>query len=412
MPAEFAIRPVTPDEVEAFTRAALVGFGETFDPERFKLEWTHHELDRTLAAFDDGEIVGTGRLYSLELTLPGGALVPVAGVSWITVLPTHRRRGTLTAIMGRELDDAVARGESMAVLHASEGGIYRRFGYGIAASSIGFTVPRRHSAFLHPPPEGGRVRLVDEGTARKVFPDVFDRARRRQPGAVSRLDQWWGNEFFYVDKKEEGTRYFVAYESADRALDGYAAYKLVSHWTDDGVSRGRLEVRDLVTATPEARAVLWRYLCDVDLVETIAARSFPVDEPLRWLLAESRRLTVNRLSDGLWVRLLDAPAALAARRYDVAGRVVFEVDDAFRPDGAAAGRFVLEGGPDLARCERTDEEPDLVLGVADLGAAYLGGVTFSALARAGLVEEGTPGALPRADAMFRSDPAPYVMTEF
>src|SRR6266511_2646521 len=189
MPPDFEIRPVTPDEVEAYTRAPLAAFGETLDPDRFKLEWTHYELDRTLAAFDDGEIVGTGRLYSLELTLPGGALEPVAAVSWISVLPTHRRQGILTAIMGRELDDTVARGESMAVLHASEGGIYRRFGYGIATSSISFTLPRQHAAFLRPPPEGGRVRLVDEETARKVFPDIFDRARRQQPGAVSRVDE-------------------------------------------------------------------------------------------------------------------------------------------------------------------------------------------------------------------------------
>lgn len=412
MPPDFEIRPVTPDEVEAFTRAPLAAFGETFDPERFKLEWTHHELDRTLAAFDDGEIVGTGRLYSLELTLPGGALEPVAAVSWISVLPTHRRRGILTAIMGRELDDAVGRGESMAVLHASEGLIYRRFGYGIAAGSIAFTVPRRHSAFLRPPPEGGRVRLVDDETARKVFPDIFERARRHQPGAVSRVEEWWSNELFYVEKKEEGTRFFATYESADRTLDGYVVYKIVARWTDDGLGRSRLDVLDLVTVTPEARAVLWRYLCDVDLVETIAAGSCPVDEPLRWMLAESRRFTVNRLSDGLWVRVLDAPAALSARRYATAGQIVFGVDDEFRPDGDAAGRFALEGGPDGAQCERTNVDPDLALGVADLGAAYLGGVTFSTLARARLVEERTPGALARADAMFRADPAPFVMTEF
>jgi predicted acetyltransferase len=408
MPSDFELRPVTPDEVEAFARAPLAAFGESFDPGRFKLEWTRHELDRTLAAFDDGEIVGTGRLYSLELTLPGGALEPVAAVSWISVLPTHRRKGILTAIMGRELDDAVARGESMAVLHASEGGIYRRFGYGIAASSMSFTLPRRHTAFLRSAPEDGRVRLVDEGTARKAFPDIFDRARRLQPGAVSRVDEWWGNEFFFVEKKEEGARFYVAYESADRVLDGYAAYKVVPRWSDDGVSRSRLDVLDLVTVTPQARAVLWRYLCDVDLVETISAGSCPVDETLRWLLAESRRLTVNRLSDGLWVRILDVPGALSARRYDTAERVVFDVHDRFRPDGNACGRFVLDDG----QCEPTGSEPDLVLDVADLGAAYLGGITFSTRARAGLVEERSPGALERADAMFRSDPAPFVMTEF
>jgi predicted acetyltransferase len=412
VPSDFELRPVTPDEVAAYVRTDLAAFGQSrVDRERLKLEWTHHELDRTLAAFDEGEIVGTGRLYSLELTLPGGRLMPVAGVSWIAVLPTHRRLGILSAIMSRQLEDAVARGETMAVLYASEGVIYRRFGYGVATTSIDFTLERRHAAFLQAVPAGGRVRLVDEGTARKVFPELFDRARRVQPGAVSRVDAWWGDQFFHVDKKDEGPNFFVAYESPARDVDGYAAYRTVSRW-ERGVSRNRLEVEDLVTVTPEARAVLWRYLCDVDLVETVKAWGCPVDEPLRWLLAESRRLQVDRVSDGLWVRLLDAAAALAARTYAAPGRVVFEVADPLRPHGAAAGRVALEGGPDGADAQRTRAQPDLVLGVAELGAAYLGGVAFSTLARAGLVEERTTGALARADAMFRTEPAPLAMTWF
>jgi predicted acetyltransferase len=408
----FELRPVTPDEVAAFVHTSMTGFGvDVRHPERLELEWTTHELDRTLAAFDEGEIVGTGRLYSFELTLPGGDLVPVAAVSWIAVLPTHRRRGILTGIMRRQLDDAAARGESMAVLNASEGVIYRRFGYGVATSTIGFTLDRRHSAFLLPAPGGGRVRIIDDATARKAFPEIFDRARRLRPGAVSRIPEWWSDQYFWLDEKEEGARFFVTYESPARDLDGFATYRVMDKW-EGNLSHKCLQVVDLVEVTAEARAALWRYLCDVDLVDTIAAWTCPVDEPLRWLLAESRRLNVNHISDELWVRLLDVPAALSARRYAAPGRVVFEVADEFRPDGAAVGRFALDGGPDGADAARADAEPDLVLAVADLGAAYLGGVSFSTLERAGLVEERTPGALARADAMFRTDPAPFAMTWF
>jgi len=335
----------------------------------------------------------------------------VAAVSWIGVLPTHRRRGILTAIMGRHLDDAAERGEALAVLHASEGVIYRRFGFGVGVTSTGFSLDRRHSAFLRPVPEGGRVRIVDEGTARKVFPEIFDRARRAQPGAVSRVDQWWSDQFFYTDKKEEGVWFYATYESAGRTLDGYVAYRIIQKW-GDGVARNTLDVGDLMTVNDEARTVLWRYLCDVDLVETITGGTGQVDEPLRWLLAESRRFQVNRMAEGLWVRVLDSPAVLAARRYAVPGRVVFDVVDSFRPDGAAAGRFALDGGPDGAEVTRTDAEAELVLDIADLGAAYLGGVRFSTLARAGLVEERTPGALARADLMFQSEPAPAALTWF
>ena len=173
-----------------------------------------------------------------------------------------------------------------------------------------------------------------------------------------------------------------------------------------------MHVTDLVAVSDEARAVLWRYLLDVDLVATITAWVVPVDEPLRWLLRESRRMAVTRLGESLWVRVLDAPAALSARTYAAPGRVVFEVVDALRPDGDAAGRFVLDGGPDGAEARRTTDEPDLVLDVADLGGILLGGVRPSALARAGLIDERTPGALAIADAMFAVEPLPFSMTDF
>jgi predicted acetyltransferase len=407
---DFELRPVTREELPAFTRTDLAAFGERpSDPARLELDWTGLELDRTLAAFDGDEIVGTGRLFSFELTMPGGQLLPAAAVSWIAVLPTHRRRGILTAIKRTQLDDAAERGEPLAMLYASEGGIYRRFGYGIATSSIGVTVESRYSAFLHPVPPG-KVRLVEDDEARKVFPEIFDRVRRAQPGAVQRVDAWWPDQFFWRESDERGTRFHCAYESPEGALDGYASYRFDARW--DNGPQGTLHVHDLVTATPAARAVLWRYLLDVDLVETVKAWVVPIDEPLRWLLRESRRMQVTRMGESLWVRVLDAPAALAARTYAATGRVVFEVVDPFRPDGAAAGRFALDGGPDGADARRTSEEPDLVLEVAELGGILLGGVHPTTLARAGLIEERTAGALAVADAMFAVEPLPFSMTEF
>ncbi len=409
MASDFLLRPVTRDELPAFTRTDLVAFGERIEPARLELDWTSLELDRTLAAFDGDEIVGTGRLFSFELTMPGGRLLPAAAVSWIAVLPTHRRRGILTAIKTQQLDDAAERGEPLAMLYASEGGIYRRFGYGISSSSMSVSVERRHSAFLHPVPDG-RVRLVEEDAARKLFPEIFDRARRVQPGAVQRVDAWWPDQFFWPDPDDKGTAFYCVYESPEGVLDGYAAYRFEARWGNG--PEGTLHVGDLVSVTPAARAVLWRYLLDVDLVAKITAWVVPIDEPLRWLLRESRRMAVTRLGESLWVRVLDAPAALSARTYAAPGRVVFEVVDELRPDGAAAGRFVLDGGPDGAEARRTTDDPDLVLDVADLGGILLGGVRPSALARAGLVDERTPGALAIADAMFAVEPLPFSMTDF
>jgi predicted acetyltransferase len=410
MEIDFELRPVTREELPAFALTDLIAFGERPpEPARLELDWTRLELDRTLAAFDGDEIVGTGRLFSFELTMPGGRLLPAAAVSWIAVLPTHRRRGILSAIKRVQLDDAVERGEALAMLYASEGGIYRRYGYGIATSSMSVTVDTRHSAFLHPVPDG-RVRLVDEDSARKLFPEIFDRVRRIQPGAVQRVDAWWPDRFFWHEPDEQGTRFYCVYESPDGRLDGYAAYRTEMRW--DNGAQGTVHVRDLITVTPAARTVLWRYLLDVDLTEKLSAWVVPLDEPLRWLLAESRRMRVTRLGESLWVRVLDAPAALAARTYDAPGRLVFEVVDRFRPDGGAAGLVELDAGPDGAEARRTTDEPDLVLDVAELGGILLGGVRPSTLARAGLVEERTPGALRVADAMFAVEPLPFSMTDF
>jgi predicted acetyltransferase len=224
------------------------------------------------------------------------------------------------------------------------------------------------------------------------------------------VDAWWPDQFFWPDPDDKGTRFYCVYESPGGGLDGYAAYRFEARWGNG--PEGTLHVTDLVTVTPEGRAVLWRYLLDVDLVETIKAWVVPVDEPLRWLLREPRRMEVTRLGEGLWVRVLDAPAALAARTYATPARIVFEVVDEFRPHGGAAGRVALDGGPDGADARRTTDEPDLVLGVAELGGILLGGVRPSALARAGLVDERAPGALAVADAMFAVEPLPFSMTDF
>lgn len=406
----FLLRPIAPDELDDFARAEFTAFGEQL-PAGEHPAWASGELDRTLAVFDGDEVVGTGRIYSLDLTLPGGAIVPTAAVSAIGVLPTHRRRGILTAIMRQQLDDAVGRGEATAVLTASEGTIYRRFGYGVATMHASFELDRRHSAFLPEVRVEGRCRLIDEEDAHKVLPDIFEQARRDQPGAISRPDTWWPSQYFVFDEAKVGSgpSFHVVHEAPTGELDGYVTYSIEENWAK-GIPRNRLGVRDLTATTAAARRALWRYVTDVDLVETVRTWNSPVDEPLRWMLRESRRLQVARLHDHLWIRLVDVAAALAARRYANEGQLVVEVHDEFRPE--SGGRFALTGRSDGAQCRRTDAAPDVRCSTTELASVYLGGVRMSELARAGLVDEDTPGALRRADAMFAVDPLPYSQTWF
>lgn len=406
------VRPVVGDEFDELVRVDHAAFGEgPPDGDHVGDLRRAAELDRTRAVFEDGRMVGASAALSLELTVPGPATVPAAGVTLVGVLPTHRRRGHLRRMMGALLDDAAARGEPLAALLASESLIYGRFGYGVATSEVSVEIDTDHGSFLPRVPSGGRVTLVDPAEAAKVLPEVLDAARRRTPGDVTRPASWWDGVFRDPERRRDGAgaRFYAVHESPRGEADGYAVYRVKSEW-DAGLPRGRALAGEVVGLTPEAEADLWRYLLSLDLVEVVQAGSRPFDDPLRWMLADPRRLRVTARGDFLWVRVLDVSAALSARRYATDGRLVLEVADGFRP--ATSGTYTLEGGPEGAACRRSHDEPDLALAVEDLGALYLGDVGASVLAAAGRVVERRPGALTRADAMLAVHPAPFCRTHF
>jgi len=398
-------RPIEHDEIDTFHRVLFLAFGEAPDKPDASRTFGEAELDRTRAAIVDDEIIGTGRNYSFELTLPGGAIVPAAGVSWIAVKPTHRRRGVLRGMMA-ELDaDARAHGEMFTTLTASEGGIYGRFGYGIATWRMNFHIEQKRGTFRSPPLDDGRVRYVERAEAFAIFPDVYERACTQRPGMVSRPAEWW-SESYYHRLPPDAASFFVVHEDRDGVADGFLAFVIAGTF-DAGIHRKDLQVVDLITLTPEVRARLWQFAMSVDLIETVSAGLMPVDEPLRLLLKDPRRLRVNTLNDHLWLKILDIEGALAARTYSVADRIVIQVQD-----GATATRVELEGGPDGAQCRSTTDEPDLTLRRSVLGSIYLGGTRAEQYVAAGEIGQRTTGAAARLDAMFAAYPAPATTTWF
>jgi predicted acetyltransferase len=406
------LRPITEEEWPAFAVATMTSFGtppgdEELDPGR--RSW---ELERSLATFDRGQIVGTTATFSFELTLPGLTVVPAAGVSWVGVLPSHRRQGILTGMMRRQLEDVHGRGEPVAVLLASESVIYGRFGYGAATTQMDVTLDRRHAGLARPAELAGRLVIADVATAAKVLPAVHDRCRRLRPGEVSRPDRYWKTLLSKAERPAEGAgrTVFVLYESASGEVDGYATYRVREPLVEGPNSDGTVVVQEISAVTMDAYIRLWQCVADVDLTTRLEARYRPLDEPLRWLLADPRRL-VGTVADYLWARLVDLPVALSARRWASPGSLVLEVADPFCPWNE--GRWLLEAGPDgTAACAPTDQPAQLRLGVEDLGAAYLGGVRLSTLARVGRVEEAATGALARADAMLACEPLPCCQTYF
>jgi predicted acetyltransferase len=407
---DITLRSATQDELPAFSRAVATAFG-SIGTDAEVSEWVLGlEADRTIAAFDGDTMVGTAGAFTFELTVPGGALVPAAGITVVGVHPTHRRQGLLRRMMDMQLDDVAARGEPLAVLNASESVIYSRFGYGLATFITHWTMRTEGTVLTSPSRAEGRIRLVEPKDASTIVPALYDAARKRSVGEVTRGPDVW--QHFFGDRPDgKGPRkvFTAIHESNDGQPDGFARYRVQEDWSN-GIATHTIEVDDLYALDDEVDAALWQFLLDIDLVATIKARSRPVDEPLRFRLADPRRLVTTQVTDHLWVRVLDPAVALASRTYTGDDRIVVGLTDAFRP--ANDGRWAITPTDEGATVERTETAPDLSLGVSDLGSLYLGGVSATTLARAGRVTEHTRGALARADRLFGVQPAPCCLTHF
>jgi predicted acetyltransferase len=401
----FEIRPVAEEEVPLFLRQEANGFG--FHLEDEDLAWVRQlfEPARSLGVFDAGRLVGTAGIVPQQLTTPGDRNAPMAGVSWVTVAPTHRRRGILRQMMRRQLDDIHESGETIAGLTASESLIYGRFGYGQASSMQTLRIVTRASAFSRPVDDDGRFTMLDPTAAAKVLPALNERIRLRQNGDNSRGDAWWST--FLSDPKvmrnDRSALFLVLHETASGEPDGYAMWRIKSLESEDG---NELYVEDLRALTPDTEAALWRFVFDIDLVGEVVADHRPIDDPLRWRLLDPRRVVVTEQWDMLWLRLVDVVRGLEGRSYAADGELTLDLTDEFCPWNT--GRWHLAGGS----CSKTTSDADLGLTARDLGAAYLGGVSFSTLARAGLVVELKPGALRRADALFAADRLPWTSRDF
>jgi predicted acetyltransferase len=408
---DIEIRAIAPDQFLEFARVMTIAFGETRSEQALADLQRRPEYDRSIAAFDGERIVGTGGADSMELTLPGLTTIPVGGLTAISVLPTYRRRGILRAIIARHFENVAERGRAVSVLIASEAAIYGRFGYGMATMTADVEIDVQRATLLRPSSAAGRLRLLEAGERAAVVRPFYDRFRRAQPGELSRVDWWW--EMFTSDPEwrhqGETERNEVVFESEPGQVDGWLSYRVKGRW-EHGLPGNLVKVQQLFGVTPQAEAALLSYCLDLDLAGTVELQTRPVDEPLRWYLANPRLLRTTLLADHLWLRLLDLPAALEARRYATEGSLVLEVADALRPQNQ--GRWLLEGGPDGAGCQRTNRSPELALDVADLGAAYLGGTRLTTLGRTGRASERARGALVRADAMLACDPPPWTTTYF
>ena len=409
MTERYPIRPITPDEFDAFSLVDQHAFhGSPMSGAARAAIISRFEFDRSLIAFDGSIPVGGTVAFTFRLRVPG-ADVPAAGVSWVAVLPTYRRRGILRSLMRRQLADVRDRGEPLAVLWASESVLYGRYGYGRASWTHAYTIHRGEGALAADAPSDPalRLRITEPGQARAELAKVYEAVFDTRPGFFQRNDVWWDRMVWDPEDERHGStplRCVVAED--DTGPRGYSLYSGRDDWDEDAfLAAGAINVRELIATDPPASAALWGDLLSRDLTADIHARNRPVDDPVQFQLADPRRLRAQ-VSDALWARIIDLPAALTQRRYASPVDVVLDVRDDLLEENA--GRWRLRADESgHATCDPVDADPDIELGIAELGSVYLGGTRVGALAAAGRVRQLRTGAIGRLSAAMSWDPAPW-----
>jgi predicted acetyltransferase len=403
----FRVRPVR--DVDEYI-AAMGAIGHYFgwapsaaDGDRFS---PLLPFDRMHAAFEDGRTVSAAAAFPFAMTVPGG-VAQCAGVSFVGVLPSHRRRGLLRRMMETQLRDVREREEPIAALWASEETIYGRYGYGLASLVQLADAERTSVAIRGDLGREGAVRLVEHDEALRVFPRLYDRITRKRAGMIVRTREWWETRRLddAPDRRRGGGPLVRALLERDGRPVGYALYRLVQEWPSPAEWKKTVRVLEAFGVDRAATRDIWRFLLEVDWIDRIVAYGLPLDHPLPLLVNRPNKLNLA-LSDGLWVRLVDVRAALASRSYEP-GRATIEVvgDPQFSDN---VGTWTVDDGEVRPGRRRADVR----LPVASLGAVYLGGFTFARLVAAGLVEEATRGGAARADAVFDTRLEPWCPENF
>jgi predicted acetyltransferase len=409
------VRPIRDEELDAWFEA----FGSAFyiwlnydPPALAAARRDRWDLERVVGAFDGDRVVGTLRTFTTRLTLPGGARVPASAVTAVTVLPTHRRRGTLTKLMVDDLARATARGDVAAILISAEWPIYGRFGYGPATWNARWTIRVRAAELAGEP--AGSIEILQPLEARRVLPGIYERYAAGQPGEIDRPDDRWDFDLGLIELpgRPRWRGSIAVHRDAHGVPDGYARFRGEEVW-EEGIPDNLMLLDELHGTDVAAELEVWRHLLQMDLTATIRAEARREHEPLTWLLGDARAARVTNLTDFLWVRPIDVERLLGERRYERDGMLVLEIEDVLGgARGPAAGRYRLEARDGAATCRRTDEEPDLTLDVRHLGAAALGGTRLVDATRAGGATEHRGGALALADGLFRTADAPWCSTWF
>ena len=413
LPPGYRHVPITRDRVPAVLEFDRLAWAMPLDDDQGRPPFPV-PLDRAWSVeAPDGSLAAIHGSFPFAVPVPGGQ-VRGAGLTWVAVNPGHRRRGLLRAMMDEHLTRTVARGEVVSVLKASEEPIYTRFGFGRAADQLIGTLER--GAALRPVP-GSEVLDVTFTTASNDDADLVDAihqaAGRGRPGWLGRdlpeLKLWVMADVPGLRGGAEPLR-LVVVRASDGTPRAYALVRRTPAWPAD-TAAFTVKVTDAAAVDAAACHRLWSFLLDLDLTVSVETPPLACDDPL-WHLLVNRRAAQPRLADSLWLRLVDLPAALAARRCGAPVDIVVDVTDTLIASNHGRWHLRSDGPHAPTSVAPTDQPADITMDVRDLSSVYLGAPHLVALADAGLVTEHTPGALVRAAAALTWHTVPFCSWEF
>ncbi len=410
---EIEIRPTRPDEyrtaADTTCRALLT---PPPDDERWAKSLPAWQQSISFSAWDGDDCVGHAANLAVETTVPGGAALATAAVTWVGVLSTHARRGAGTGLMHALIFDAAERNWPLMSLRASEATIYRRYGFGVAGDFARVEITARRARPVRGA-AGGAVRLLETDEVPGVVDKIYRRCLGRRPGLITRPEPWAERHFRAVGESKENALVAVHLDDGGEP-DGYVYY--TTSWADTLEQGGRGKIHDVVAVSDDVELALWRHLLSIDLVETWTSLERPLDDLVRDAIADRRAYRITTVIDEQWLRLVDVDAALSARSYgpSTGDGIVVAVSDPLIDGNNGRWRISGDGA------HRTDEPADLVADIDAISAQYLGGMSWLADAAVGRVRPGNASggdeafhaALTDADRLFTVKPLPFCGTFF
>ncbi|MFJ8825031.1 GNAT family N-acetyltransferase [Streptomyces sp. NPDC102467] len=403
------IRELPESDIERALALAYLVFHESPADDRRK----HHR--ETLAgflrigAYDGDDLVGFAAAHPFSVSVPGGGELSCPGLTFVSVAPTHRRRGVLSGMMAELFARCAGQGAPLVALWASEASIYGRFGFGPGTYGATVEIDSRRPLALRLAPDSRPLRLVDPESAPALLAPYFEETRAHRAGRLARTEAWWREELLVEKDEGDSGMSPPRIVALGDPLAGYAIYRTKSGGEDTHTA-GLVRVDDLEADGPEEAAALWSYLTAIDLTGKVRAWGRPVDDSLLLFAADRDQVRVTESSPSLWVRLVDVRAALAARSWAAPVDVALAIRDEQVP--ANAGTFRLIASPDGFSYAPTSDAPDLTLEARDLATVYMGATSVRSLVRAGVAGEHKQDAASMLDAALYTDLLPHTVDGF